>query len=159
VRRLALAAARGVALLAVAVLFTVTALLAGIAVTGLSTLAMGGRLDWALRDVGPLAARTAATAVSPLPYLCVTRRLAVLTRSAIAALSQALGYALLVEGIALPVLQVFGGPLAQLAAYTPGGLAAGLTLLQAFPFNSRLAHGLAVRALVGGADLCTPPKP
>jgi hypothetical protein len=56
----------------------------------------------------------------------LTLMLAVLTRSAIAALGLALGYALLVEGIALPVLQVFGGRLAQLAAYTPGGLAAGL---------------------------------
>jgi len=121
-----LAAARWMALVLPALLFTLTPLLAGAVITAINTVASGGRLDWVGLNIGRLALSALATAVSLLPYLSLALMLAVLTRSTVAAIGAALGYALLVEGIALQLLQLLGGRLAQVAAYVPGGLAAGL---------------------------------
>ncbi len=124
--RAALLTAKFAALLVPIALIVLTPVLVGGALTAYFTVALNGALDLARVDFGEVGLRILCTAYTLLPYAGLAFLLAVVTRSTVAAIGGSVAYSLLIEGVAMQILQFVGGAAAKITIYLPAGLAAGL---------------------------------
>jgi ABC-type transport system involved in multi-copper enzyme maturation permease subunit len=123
--------AKYVAVLVPIILIVLTPLIVGGVLTGIFTLQIEkslpfGQVNW--WQLGMSALRTAYTL---LPYAALTFMVAIVTRSAAAAIGVSVAYTLLVEGVASMVFTMLGGILRDIVVYLPGSLADGLLTLNA----------------------------
>lgn len=123
--------AKYVAVLVPIFLFVVTPLIVGGGLTAIFTLQIEkslpiGQIHWWHLTMSAL-----RTAYTLLPYAAMTFMVAIVTRSAAAAIGISVAYTLLVEGVASMVFTLLGGILADIVVYLPGSLADGLLKLNA----------------------------
>ena len=115
------------ATLAVAALVVVVAaVLVASPLTAWFTQQMTGSVNLADLDLVELGLSIVRTAYTILPYVGLTFLVAILTRSAAAAIAAGLAYALVLENIVVQLLGLAGGIWADVAQYAPGSLAAAL---------------------------------
>jgi ABC-type transport system involved in multi-copper enzyme maturation permease subunit len=109
-----------------ALLVVVAAVLVASPLTAWFTQQLTGSLNLADVDLFELSLSIVRTAYTILPYVGLTFLVAILSRSAAAAIAAGLAYALVVENIVVQLLGLAGGIWADLARYAPGSLAAAL---------------------------------
>ena len=109
-----------------ALLVVVAAVLVASPLTAWFTQQMTGSVNLADLDLVELGLSIVRTAYTILPYVGLTFLVAILTRSAAAAIAAGLAYALVLENIVVQLLGLAGGIWADLARYAPGSLAAAL---------------------------------
>ncbi len=122
VSRTALLTAKFLALLVPVALIVLTPLIVGAPITALFTVIIRGSLDVSQVDFGQLGLAALRTMYTLLPYGALTFMLAVVTRSTVAAIGGGLGYALLIEGLLIQILSMFGGVFSKIWTYLPAGL-------------------------------------
>lgn len=122
-------AAKFCALLLPLLLIVLTPLLVGAAVTIPFSLQINGSLRLEQLDSLHLIYSLARTAYTLLPYGAMAFLIAIASRSVVAAIGVALGYSLIIEGIAIQLLGLMGGVAAKIGHYLPAGLASSLLYL------------------------------
>ncbi len=113
-------------LVVAALLVVLTAVLVASPLTAWFTQQLTGSLSLEDLNLAEMALSLLRTAYTILPYIGLTFTLAILTRSAAAAIAAGLAYTLLLENILVQLLGLAGGIWADVARYAPGNLAAAL---------------------------------
>jgi ABC-2 type transport system permease protein len=120
--RLTVLSAKFAALVVPILLIVLTPLVVGGMITAVFSLQMDGSLNLDQLNVVQLFYSICRTAYTLLPYAGLAFLLAVVTRSAAAAIGMGIAYSLLVEGIFVQLLNLLGEPFSRVWVYLPTGL-------------------------------------
>jgi ABC-type transport system involved in multi-copper enzyme maturation permease subunit len=121
--------AKFVAMLVPIMLFVLTPMVIGGGISAIFTLQIDKTLPFGQINFWQLFLSVLRTAYTLLPYGALTFMLAIVARSAAAAIGIGLAYTLLVEGVAATIFTLVGGILRDIVVYLPGSLADGLLKL------------------------------
>ena len=119
--------AKFIAIFLASLLVVLTALLVSGVLTLFVTVYTTGAPDLSQISLTQLSLNVLKTACTMLPYSMLTFFLAIRSRSAIAAIGGGVGFALVVEGILVQILSLFGGVAAKIAQFSPKLLAQSLS--------------------------------
>ena len=119
--------AKFIAIFLASLLVILTALLVSGVLTLFVTIYTTGAPDISQISLTQLSLNVLRTACTMLPYSMLTFFLAIRSRSAIAAIGGGVGFALVVEGILVQILSLFGGVAAKIAQFSPKLLAQSLS--------------------------------
>lgn len=129
-------------LIVAALLIVLAAVLVASPLTAWFTQQLTGSLN--LADLNPveMGLSILRTAYTILPYVGLTFLVAILTRSATAAIAAGLAYALVLENVVVQLLGLVGGIWADIARYAPSSLAAALMQTNLRLIEVDLGNGL-----------------
>ena len=128
-RRSSLMIAKFTSILLPVLLIVLTPVLVGGLLTIFFSFHINGSLNLEQIDFWQLFLGYLRTAYTLLPYAALTFLFAVLSRSTVVAIGAGLGYSLLLEGVFLQLMVLFGGGFGKFIQYLPGALTQSLLSL------------------------------